>query len=323
MEFAISSAKNLISAPILFFFLGFVFSIIFKKNKIPKQISFICTVYLLITIGVKAGVNLGCCGGVSAIFFACATLLMLWGIFQTFLVYWSIKKWTQISLATAAACAACFGSISLTTFATACQYLELNNIYYQPFTIALMGLMEAPGIVAGLWLAQSKKNLFPTNYKNILLHSILNKSILLLLTGGIVGLLLLQLGRANAASVVQIPMVPILSLFLFDVGMKVGKNREKFRHFEIKLILLGIAIPILSSLMGILISRALKLDLGTGTLIAALCASSSYIAAPAAMRTTLPEADEGVYLTLSLGITFPFNVVLGIPLYTYLASLFL
>jgi hypothetical protein len=206
------------------------------------------------------------------------------------------------------------------TYVAGANFLEKSGIQYNGLVITALAVMEVPAIISGLFIYQfhNKQNSFQ-NKRDVLYHSIFNKSLLLIFLGIFSGILLYTLKCKDFGTNILILFQPTLTIFLLSMGYLVGCSRKSLSHFSLGLILFGICMPIVGATFGILMGMFLKLDQGTGTLIAVLTASASYIAVPAAMRVSLPEAKETIYLPLSLGITFPFNVVIGIPLYYEIA----
>lgn len=247
-------------------------------------------------------------------------VLVLWCLIQPFISYALLRKFSRVDSATAAAIAACFGSVSVMTFATGTAFLEKLDVPFQPQTVAFLAVMEVPAILSGLfiskWMSCSEGK--PT--KNLWIETLLNKTILMLLLGMIVGVVCHQIKFDILPSYFLISFKPLLCLFLFYMGLLIEKQRKDLSGFSWPLSLFGFYTPLLGGIFGIFVSYLFGLDVGTGTLIAILSASASYIAVPAAMKIALPEAKEGVYLPLSLGIAFPFNVLIGIPIYYVLAS---
>lgn len=309
---------NLITIPILAFIIGIVFGFLELRNPFDGRIKIWITSYLLFAIGLKGGASfLENFGYESCILL---TVLIVWGLLQPVVSYTILTRCINIDSATAAAISACFGSVSVMTYVAGANFLEKSGIQYNGLVVTALAVMEVPAIISGLFIYQfhNKQTSFQ-NKRDLLLHSIFNKSLLLMFFGIFSGIVLHSLESKGVSKNILIFFQPTLAIFLLSMGYLVGCNRKSLSHFSLGLILFGICMPIVGASFGILTSLLLKLDQGTGTLIAVLTASASYIAVPAAMRVSLPEAKETIYLPLSLGVAFPFNVVIGIPLYYEIA----
>lgn len=311
-------SQNLLSPAILFFIVGIIAGLMKSDLEIPESISSFLTIYLMIAIGFKGGVSVAT---VSA-FHTKMILTILMGVVisfsQPFLCYF-LLKYKAVDKPTAAAIAANYGSISIVTFVAATNVLNMNNISYAGYIVAVVALMEAPAIVSGLFIANKKSD--TTKKVSIKSKELLsNGTILLLILSFIVGWITGKPGFDKMAGFIDTPFQGILALFLLDMGLKVSRELEKMQGFSVKLALFGIYMPMIGATIGLVISLLLGLDLGTGILFMILCASASYIAVPAAMRTALPEAQVAIYMPMSLAITFPFNIALGIPIYFSIAK---
>ena len=212
----------------------------------------------------------------------------------------------------------------MVTFATAVSFLELNSVFYAGYIAAVLALMEAPAILTGLFIAHKTNPNTLGKSKQIqskLIREIFTNGAILLLTGSfLIGCISGQNGMEKMQAFLVAPFQGLLALFLLDMGILVARQMHHVKEFSIKLILFGIYMPIIGCLIGAFISYATGLDVGTGFLFMTLVASSSYIAVTAAMRLALPQAKVSVYVPMTLAITFPFNVTLGIPFYFYVAQ---
>ncbi len=326
MDFLHLISQNIASPAILFFALGIIAGLVKSDLEVPDSISRYLSLYLMMAIGFKGGVAIANTYDfnlqvISAIFFGIAISFL-----QPFLAYGILKLTTKIDNATAAAVAAHYGSISMVTFATASAFLNANQINYGGYIVAVLALMEAPAILSGLFIAHrtAPQTRNHHNEEKQLSREIFTNGAILLLSGAfIIGCITGQNGMDKVSGFLDSPFQGILCLFLLDMGLMVSKNLHHIPKFTIQLFLFGIYMPIIGAMIGILSSYIIGLDIGTGTLFTILCASASYIAVPAAMRLALPEAKPAIYLPMSLAITFPFNVTIGIPLYFSLAEKFL
>ena len=323
MNLTITFAKNIFNTPLLCFLFGIIASVFSKSLKIPKKLSTFLTVYILFCIGLKGGAPLAENANSSAILFISVTIcLILWGFLNPLLSFLILKKFTRLDGPTLSAIAASFGSVSVMTFITATSFLEQIQVNYEKFVIAALAVMEVPAIISGVFIAKTfdkDKKVGQTGTSKAIRKSLCNKAIISILSGIIVGLVFYKLNIHTLNIAAQYTFKPALCLFLLDLGLRVGSQREHLSSFSKALTTFGIYMPLIGGMFGLILSYLLHLDVGTGTLIAIISASASYIAVPAAMRIALPEAKEAIYLPLSLGIAFPFNVIIGIPLYYYLS----
>lgn len=314
--------KNLLSLPLLCFGIGILGGFLRPNSKILSKITPFITIYLLLAIGVKGGGPLVQYASSSLyLFLSLALSMVVWAFLQPFLSFFILKRSTDLESSTAAAVAASFGSISVMTFIAAVSFLEQMNIQYERFIIPILAMLDVPAIIAGLFLAKAfgEKKCAPSKMLSLLYEAIANKAIIAILSGLMLGAILQAAEWQAAAAAVMYPFKPLLCIFLLEMGFKVGKHKEHFHAFSWQLSLFGFYMPLIGGAFALALSYFLKFDAGTATLTAVLAASASYIAVPAAIRIALPQAKEAVYLPLSLGITFPFNIIIGIPLYYQIA----
>ena len=323
MEFINVISVNLITPPILFFVLGIIAGVVKSDLQVPESISRYLSLYLMMAIGFKGGVALANTPDLNSEILLTASAGVIIGFLQPFIGYWLLKKTTKLDNPTAAAVAAHYGSISMVTFATAAAFLDANEIIYAGYIIAVLALMEAPAIISGLSIAHRSA---PETREHSaedpkLTREILTNGAILLLSGAfVIGWLTGQEGMDKVGGFLSDPFQGFLCLFLLDMGLLVSRNLHHLRSFSAPLILFGLYMPLIGASLGLIVSWLIGLDTGTGLLFVVLCASASYIAVPAAMRLALPEAKAAIYVPMSLAITFPFNIVLGMPLYFYLAQ---
>lgn len=319
--------SNICNLPLICFVIGVCFALIRQGFRLPTTMNKWLTIYILFCIGLKGGAPLAEHVISSAYLFSLiVSCLVLWGLLSPSLSFYLLKRFTRVDPLTGAAIAASFGSVSVMTFITAIAFLEQLRVGYLELIVAALAIMEIPAIISGIFLAKTfdkTEGSPPVNVAKIIKQSLFNKCIVTILIGLIVGVCLSFANKTQVSTQMLFPFKTVLCLFLFDMGLNVGLQREHFRSFSLALHLFGLYMPLIGGGFGLLLSYVLGLDVGTGTLIAVLTASASYIAVPAAMQMALPQAKEAIYLPLSLGIAFPFNVVIGIPLYYYLAMVFL
>lgn len=319
-------SQNLLSPAILFFALGIMAGFFKSDLEIPDSISRYLSIYLMMAIGFKGGVAIANTHEITnEVIFAILSGVAL-GFLQPFIGYGLLRLTTKIDSPTAAAVAAHYGSISMVTFVTATSFLKAHDIAYAGYIVAVLALMEAPAILSGLFIAHraSPQTRNHANEEKKLAREIFTNGAILLLFGSfLIGWASGQNGMEKMEGFLVTPFQGILALFLLDMGLMVSKNLHHLRNFTIPLALFGIYMPLVGGGIGLGLSYIIGFDVGTGTLFTVLCASASYIAVPAAMRLALPEAKAAIYVPISLAITFPFNVTLGIPLYYKLGQMLL
>ncbi|MEM8690520.1 MAG: sodium-dependent bicarbonate transport family permease [Pseudomonadota bacterium] len=313
------AATNLLSPIILSFALGVAASLARSDLNIPEAVAKGMSIYLLFAIGFKGGVSVAAHGidltlGLSllaGIVLSAALPLIAFGL---------LKVMSGLSRLDAAAVAAHYGSISIVTFVAATSVLQSSGISYEGYMVAVAAAMEAPAILSALWLISrggANRRMDPELMREILL----NGSIVLLVGSFLIGGITGQEGFDRISSFIEAPFQGVLCLFLLDMGLVAGRGlREGSGVLKPGVLTFGGIMPLVGSVVGLLAGLLLGLSTGGVALFMVLSASASYIAVPAAMRVALPEANPSIYLTLSLGVTFPFNLTLGIPLYIALAS---
>jgi len=323
MEFFYLISQNILSPAILFFALGIIAGFVKSDLEVPDSISRYLSIYLMMAIGLKGGVAIA-----NTHEFTSQTLAAISGGFMVslllpFLSYAILRLTTNLDQPTAAAVAAHYGSISMVTFATASAFLQSHAVYYAGYIVAILALMEAPAILSGLFIAhraEPKTQIHKNEEKKLSRDIFTNGAILLIFGSFLIGWITGQPGFDKVSGFLDTPFQGILCLFLLDMGLMVAKNLHHLKGFTWPLAIFGIYMPLIGASIGLGISWLIGLDVGTGTLLTVLCGSASYIAVPAAMRLALPEAKAAIYLPMSLAITFPFNVTVGIPLYFALAK---
>jgi hypothetical protein len=314
-----SIISNLLNPVILFFVLGVVCGLLKSDLKIPSSISKFLFIYLLITIGFKGGVSLNNINNLNYIIFFTIVAGLSISFLTPLIGYKLLSATSKLDRHTISAIAASYGSVSIVTFMAATNLLNLEHITYGGYIVAVLVLMEIPAIFSGLILAK-KHNLSKINtLKQIFISS----SILLLLGSFIIGWVTGSAGLESLKGFLLDPFQGMLAIFLLDMGLTVSKNFNKNYLFNRSVICFAIYMPLIGASLGLAISKIIGLDIGSGFLFSVLCASSSYIAVPAAMRLALPEANSAIYVPMSLSITFPFNIIFGVSLYYAIAKLIL
>jgi uncharacterized protein len=314
--------SNILNPPVLAFFLGMLAVFLKSDLEIPAPLPKLFSLYLLFAIGFKGGVELVKSGVnqdvvltlIAAVIMACIVPVYTFFILRA-----------KLDVYNAGAIAATYGSISAVTFITASSFLGQLGISFDGFMVAALALMESPAIIIGLILV----NVFAVtqetrefNWKEILREATLNSSVYLLVGSLIMGVLTGESGWLKLKPFTQDMFYGVLTFFLLDMGLIAAQRIKDLQKTGAFLISFAILIPIVNAAIGLLIAKLIGLQQGDTLLFSVLCASASYIAVPAAMRMTVPEANPSLYVSTALAVTFPFNIIVGIPLYLYGINLF-
>jgi hypothetical protein len=307
---------NLLSPPVLGFALGLLAVAIGGDLRLPDAVYQGLSMYLLLAIGLKGGVALRESDLDQVVAPALAALVL--GVVIPLGAFLALRLVTRLQALDRGAIAAHYGSTSLVTFTAALVFLEASSIAVEGYVVTLLAILEIPGIVVGLLLAgRGMRRDIPWSAS---LHEVLvGKSVLLLAGGLVIGVLTGPTGYARVEPFFGALFVGILTLFLVELGTLAGRRLPDIRRAGWGLPAFAIAFPIVAGAVGVAVGGLVGMGVGGATVLGVLCASASYIAAPAAVRLALPEANPGYYLTAALGITFPFNLVIGIPLYLTIA----
>jgi hypothetical protein len=310
--------SNILNPPILFFFLGMIAVFVKSDLEIPAPVPKLLSLYLLLAIGFKGGVELIKSGITQEVVL---TLLaaMLMACFVPIYTFFILKL--RLDTYDAAAIAATYGSISAVTFITASAFLTELGIAFDGYMVAALALMESPAIIVGLILV----NVFTIEqgkprdiaWSEVLQEAFLNSSVFLLVGSLVIGVLTGEHGWQVLEPFTQGLFYGVLTFFLLDMGLVAARRIKDLQKTGFFLISFAILIPILNATIGLLIARFIGMSQGNALLFAVLCASASYIAVPAAIRMTVPEANPSLYVSTALAVTFPFNIIVGIPLYLY------
>lgn len=318
------AAENLVSPMVLCFALGVMAALARSDLSIPEAAAKTLSVYLLFAIGFKGGVSVAE-HGIDASLIQSLIAGIVLSAALPFLAFLLLRLLTKLDRLNAAAVAGHYGSISIVTFVAATSVLQSQGIVAEGYMVAVAAAMEAPAILSALWLASSggskgsgsKGRMDSELWREVLLNS----SIVLLIGAFLIGWITGPKGLADIESFIVAPFKGVLCLFLLDMGLLAGRGMRSGRGaIGIGAIAFGVTMPVLGSVAGLSAALLLGLSTGGALLMMVLSASASYIAVPAAMRVALPEANPSIYLTLSLGVTFPFNLILGIPLYLAMAQ---
>lgn len=311
---------NLLVPTILFFILGLIAAFARSDLSIPAGGAKLMSLYLLLAIGFKGGSSLSEYGAHADMFFTIGIGVGL-SFLIPFIAFAFLRAMTRLDTMNAAAVAGHYGSISIVTFVAATSLLDLTGVQFDGYMIAVAAAMEVPAILSALWIANrfsGEGRMGAGLYRELLA----NGSIVLLVGAFAIGALTGEEGMTMIAPFVVTPFTGILCLFLLDMGLNAGRSVIANRHLlSGGLFAFGVVMPLIGALLALGLGTLAGLQDGSRFLLMVLSASASYIAVPAAMRIALPKAEAGVYLTLSLGVTFPFNITVGLPLYLWLAML--
>lgn len=311
---------NLMVPTILFFALGLFAAALRSDLSIPEGAAKFMSLYLLLAIGFKGGHSLAKNGMNTDVFLAMAAGLVL-SFAIPFVAYALLRSLTRLNALNAAAVAGHYGSISIVTFVAAVSLLDLTGITSDGYMVAVAAVMEVPAILSALWIAQRFGH-EPQSTSVPLRELFANGSIVLLTGAFVIGALTQDKGMEMIAPFVVTPFTGILCLFLLDMGLSAGRSLLRNRHLlNAGLFVFGLIMPMIGATMAMVLGAIIGLQTGSLFLLMVLAASASYIAVPAAMKIALPQAEAGIYLALSLGVTFPFNITAGLPLYLWLAGL--
>jgi hypothetical protein len=309
---------TLLSPVILFFVLGALAAFARSDLSIPETLAKGMSLYLMAAIGLKGGVNVAESGINAEMLGAIAVGVGLSFAFP-FIAFELLRRFGKLDAINAGAVAAHYGSVSVVTFATATDVLGMQGLAPAGYMVAVLALMETPAILSGLMLAR-KGGGGRLASGELWREVLLNGSVVLLIGSFLIGVVVGKDGFAQVKPVFDTAFRGVLCLFLLDMGLIAARRLREARVLTARLATLAVAMPVMNGTVGTLLGILVGLDTGSAAALGVLAGSASYIAVPAAMRLALPQADPGLYLAMSLGITFPFNVTLGIPLFTALAQ---
>lgn len=306
---------NLLSPPVLFFALGVFAALVRSDLEIPQPIAKFLSLYLLLSIGVHGGHALQV-GGVNLQVALTLVAAMLMAVAVPVYTFYLLR--VKLDPYNAAAIAATYGSVSAVTFVTASALLKSSGIAFGGHMVAAMALMESPAIVIGVLLmrlhARSARQ-EPFDWQHLLREACFNGSVLVILGSLVIGYVSGARGWEDLAPFADGIFKGMLSFFLLDMGIVAARRLSDLRQAGWFLPAVAVGVPVFNAAAAIAIAAVLGLGEGDALLFAVLCASASYIAVPAAMRLAIPEARPSLYLPMALALTFPFNIVIGLPLY--------
>ncbi len=309
--------SNLVSVGVLAFVFGFIAARIKSDVRVPEQIYQFLSIYLLFGIGLKGGHSLKSVSFEEVITPAVSTIAV--GALIPVLAFMSLRLVRALSVVDRGAIAAHYGSTSLVTFSAALLFLESNSIFVEGFAPALLTLMEIPGLIVGIYLG-SRTSDSEVKWSETLKEVLLGKTVLLLFGGLFIGAVSSNEGYEKVSPFFVGLLSGLLVLFLLHLGYLAGFNFSEVRAVGKPLIVFALLFPLIVGIGGVALGGAIGLSVGGATILGVLCASASYIAAPAAVSVALPKANAAIALTSSIGVTFPFNLIIGIPVYFKVAQ---
>ncbi len=320
-DFLHAIQANLLSPAVLFFVLGLVAALTKSDLKFPEPLYVGLTIYLLVAIGFKGGVAIAE-AGIAKVWLPALAAMALGAVIPLW-TYPLLRFGGKLSAVDAAAIAAHYGSVSAVTFIAATNYLKAIDQPFESYATAFLAVMESPAILVGVVLGKLATKKAGENsgasLKTAMHEAIFGRSIFLLVGALVVGALCGEAGMKKVEPFFVTPFQGVLALFLLEMGLVAGRRLGDLKKVGPFLLGFGIIVPLINGALGVYLGKLTGLELGGATLLGVLSASASYIAAPAAIRMSLPDANPTLYLTSSLAITFPFNITLGIPIYLEIA----
>ena len=312
--------SNLTNPTLLFFVLG-IFAVLIKSDlEIPAQSVKFISIYLLFSIGFKGGQELSHSHATGEMALAVVGGLLIAAVIPLY-VFFVLKK--RLGVMNAGAIASTYGSVSAVTFVSAVSFLELMQVPYSGYMVAVMALMEAPAIVMGVFLIEyfgkneKKNSIWP-----IVKHSLSNGSVLVILGSLVIGIISDSKQAEGIKPFTTDIFKGFLAIFLLDLGMLTARRFSAFRKYGWFVAVMATVFPAVNGSVVAVLSQFILSDAGDRFMLALLAASASYIAVPAAMKLAAPRADPGLFIPMALGVTFPFNITIGMPLYLYIVRSF-
>ena len=317
MIFSSILVDNILTAPVIAFVVALIATLMRFDLRIPDALYPILSTFLLLAIGIKGGKALSD-SSPSELWQPLLAAIAI-GVITPLIAYSLFRKTAKLDITNAAALAAHYGSVSAVTFTVLLSTLDSQGIAYEGFVSGLLAILEIVGIVVALFLAS--KFSAGTDWKSGLSEVVRGKSIAFLVAGLLIGVIVGPDRLAPTDPLFVGLFSGALTLFLIELGAIAANRLRDFNGAGIRVAILGIVVPLINGSVGAILGSAAGMSVGGVAVMATLAASASYIAAPAAIRIALPDASPGIYVTASLGITFPFNLIIGIPLYIKIAEL--
>ena len=324
---------NILSPVVLCYFFGMIARLLKSDLKVPDPIYTFLTIYLLLSLGLKGGQELSHFSVGEIIVPLSATLVI--ALITPLCAFWLSRVFLRLTEVDSSALAAHYGSVSVVTFITAMTFLQNQQIYLEPYLTSLVVIMEVPAIILALVVgkralarAQSLSDASASHsvsngsasMTTVMREILTSKSILLLLGGLVIGLVSSKSAMTKVEPFFVAPFQGAGAVFLLEMGSLTAARLRDLRKTGARLLVYALVVPLCNGILGVTTGSLIGLGVGGSTILAVLSASASYIAAPAAVRLALPEASPSLYLTAALGITFPFNLAIGIPLYFQMAQ---
>jgi len=300
--------------------LGFIACLVKSDLRIPQSFYNVLSIYLLLSIGIKGGIELYKTDFDKVILPILGTLLL--GTVITLVAFLILKKILKFNLDDAAAIAMHYGSVSAVTFAVVTSYMNSKQIPYEEFMTVLLVMLEVPAIAVALIIFNYSRKSKETKFADIFHEIIFGKSMMLLLGGLIIGAFISYSGNKQLNFFFLDLFKGFLAIFMLEMGVVTAERFSDLKKIGIKLIAFGLIMPLISFSIGMFMAKFLHLSMGGAIVLGTMAASASYIAAPTAARISIPNANPTYYLSAALGVTFPFNIILGIPIYTQIVKWF-
>lgn len=310
---------SLIDPVVLFFILGAVATLMRSGLRVPEDFYNVLSIYLLLSIGIKGGIELYKTNLSNFIFPAIGTILL--GALITIVGFIILLKLGKFDKINAISIATHYGSVSAVTFAVVITYLNDLHVYYEEYMTVLLVFLEIPAIVVGVFMAAMLQKQKDTRILELAREVFFGKSILLLVGGLGIGFFTAYTGNKQLNFFFFDLFKGFLAIFMLEMGVVASARFKDLKKVGLFLLSFGLLMPILSALIGAVVGNLVGLSIGGTSILATMAASASYIAAPAAMKLALPQANATYSLTAALGITFPFNILIGIKLYYHITTL--
>ena len=311
------AASNLLSVGVLAFVLGALGARVKSDVRLPDSIYQFLSIYLLFGMGLKGGHSLKSFEFGELVTPVIATLIC--GVLIPLIAYVSLRLIKALNNVDRGSIAAHYGSTSLVTFSAALLFLESNSIFVEGYAPALLTVLEIPGLIVGIYLG-SRSSISHVKWSETLKEVLLGKTVLLLCGGLLIGFATTGDGYKKVSPFFVELLSGMLVLFLLHLGYMASANFAEVKKVGLPLGVFAIVFPAFVGIFGVIAGTAIGMSVGGSTILGVLCASASYIAAPAAIAVALPTASPSLALTTSIGVSFPFNLIVGIPLYYKVAE---